>query len=84
MTWRPSLARAVVLRHDRVRGTDLLLVPERVVVLHGRAGEVLRRCDGNRAVAEIVAELAEAFPDAPVVAEVPEFLGALQREGWLR
>ncbi|MEV5954934.1 pyrroloquinoline quinone biosynthesis peptide chaperone PqqD [Streptomyces sp. NPDC051987] len=84
MTWRPVLARTVVLRHDRVRGTDLLLLPERVVVLRGRAGGVLRLCDGSRAVTEIVAELAEAFPGAPVAAEVPEFLTALRKEGWLR
>ncbi|MEU2616638.1 pyrroloquinoline quinone biosynthesis peptide chaperone PqqD [Streptomyces sp. NPDC007157] len=84
MTWRPALARAVVLRHDRVRGTDLLLLPERVVVLHGRAGGVLRLCDGSRAVADIVTELSRTFPNAPVATEVPEFLTALRREGWLK
>ena len=31
--WRPVLARSVVLTHDRVRDTDLLLMPERAVVL---------------------------------------------------
>jgi len=41
MTWRPALSRGVVLRHDRVRGTDLLLLPERVVVLRGSAGPSL-------------------------------------------
>ncbi|GGN30300.1 pyrroloquinoline quinone biosynthesis peptide chaperone PqqD [Streptomyces fuscichromogenes] len=84
MTWRPVLARTVALRHDRVRDTDLLLLPERVVVLHGRAGGVLRLCDGSRAVPEIVAVLSAAFPGAPVAAEVPEFLSALRKEGWLR
>ncbi|MFE5036672.1 pyrroloquinoline quinone biosynthesis peptide chaperone PqqD [Streptomyces sp. NPDC056683] len=84
MTWHPVLARTAVLRHDRVRGTDLLLLPERVVVLHGRAGGVLRLCDGTRAVPEIVAELSGAFPGAPVATEVPEFLTALRKEGWLR
>ncbi|MEV6762908.1 pyrroloquinoline quinone biosynthesis peptide chaperone PqqD [Streptomyces sp. NPDC051105] len=84
MTWRPVLARAVVLRHDRVRGTGLLLLPERVVVLHGRAAGVLRLCDGSRAVADIVTELSARFPNAPVATEVPEFLTALRREGWLK
>ncbi|GHG86955.1 pyrroloquinoline quinone biosynthesis peptide chaperone PqqD [Streptomyces lanatus] len=84
MTWRPTLARSVVLRHDRVRGTDLLLLPERVVVLHGNAGGVLRLCDGSREVEDIVAELAARFPGAPVAGEVPEFLETLRKEGWLR
>ncbi|MCF3134378.1 MULTISPECIES: pyrroloquinoline quinone biosynthesis peptide chaperone PqqD [Streptomyces] len=83
MTWRPALSRGVVLRRDRVRGTDLLLLPERVVVLHGGAGGVLRLCDGSRNVPEIVAELRAAFPGAPVGADVPWFLAALRKEGWL-
>ena len=82
--WSPALSRSVMLRHDRVRGTDLLLMPERVVVLRGSAGAVLRLCDGRREVAAIVAELAERFPGASVATEVPEFLGRLREEGWIR
>ncbi|GAA1190409.1 pyrroloquinoline quinone biosynthesis protein D [Kitasatospora gansuensis] len=84
MTWRPALPGSAVLRHDRVRGTDLLLLPERVVVLRGSAGRVLRLCDGSRAVPEIVDALANAFPGAPVAAEVPAFLEELRERGWLR
>jgi len=83
MTWRPALSRGVVLRHDRVRGTDLLLLPERVVVLRGSAGPVLRLCDGTRAVDDVVAELGERHPGAPVADEVPDFLDTLRKEGWL-
>ncbi|MFH8554123.1 pyrroloquinoline quinone biosynthesis peptide chaperone PqqD [Streptomyces celluloflavus] len=82
--WCPALVPAVQLRHDRVRDTDLLLLPERVVVLEGSAGAVLRLCDGVRAVPDIVAELALRYPDAPVAAEVPAFLGRIRAEGWLR
>ncbi|MFH8774057.1 MULTISPECIES: pyrroloquinoline quinone biosynthesis peptide chaperone PqqD [unclassified Streptomyces] len=81
--WRPALARGVLLRHDAVRDSDLLLLPERVVVLHGRAGAVLGRCDGGRTVARIVAELSAEYPGAPVAAEVPDFLAGLRKEGWL-
>lgn len=82
--WRPALARSVVLRRDRVRGTDLLVLPERVVVLRGAAGSIVGLCDGERDVAGIVAELAARHPGAPVAAEVPEFLEKLRTEGWLR
>ncbi|GHB74083.1 hypothetical protein GCM10010306_079770 [Streptomyces umbrinus] len=82
--WTPALSRSVMLRHDRVRGTDLLLMPERVVVLRGSAGAILRLCDGRREVAAIVAELAERFPCASVATEVPEFLGRMREEGWIR
>ncbi|MFF4571673.1 pyrroloquinoline quinone biosynthesis peptide chaperone PqqD [Streptomyces sp. NPDC001410] len=81
--WRPALARGVLLRHDPVRDTDLLLLPERVVVLHGSGGAVLGRCDGSRTVAGIVAELSAEYPGAPVAVEVPDFLAGLRKEGWL-
>ncbi|MEU0839817.1 pyrroloquinoline quinone biosynthesis peptide chaperone PqqD [Streptomyces sp. NPDC005962] len=82
--WRPVLAPAVRLRHDRVREVDLLVLPERVVVLRGTAGAVLRLCDGDRDLGTIVAELAERFPGAPVDTEVPAFLDRMHEEGWLR
>ncbi|MEU9115476.1 pyrroloquinoline quinone biosynthesis peptide chaperone PqqD [Streptomyces sp. NPDC048483] len=82
--WWPVLAPAVHLRYDRVRDTDLLLLPERVVVLEGNAGAVLRLCDGERDVPEIVAELTRRFPGAPVADEVPDFLCRVREEGWLR
>ncbi|MGN5381125.1 pyrroloquinoline quinone biosynthesis protein PqqD [Streptomyces sp. MUSC 14] len=81
--WRPVLARGVLLRRDRVRGADLLLLPERVVVLDGGAGEVLRLCDGVRDVDAVVAELTARHPCAAVAAEVPAFLEQLRKEGWL-
>ncbi|MER5378338.1 pyrroloquinoline quinone biosynthesis peptide chaperone PqqD [Streptomyces sp. NPDC002553] len=81
--WRPALAPALMLRHDHVRGTDLLLLPERVVVLEGNAGQVLGLCDGTRTVRGIVGALAERYPGAPVAAEIPSFLDRLHQEGWL-
>ena len=83
MSWRPVLSLGIVLRHDRVRDADLLLLPERVVVLHGSGGQVVRLCDGTRAVEDIVTELGERHPGAPVAAEVPAFLAVLRKEGWL-
>lgn len=82
--WRPALARSVVLRRDRVRQADLLVLPERVVVLNEGAADIVRLCDGRREVAEIVGELADRFPGAPVADEVPPFLARLRGQGWLR
>ncbi|MFF3500864.1 pyrroloquinoline quinone biosynthesis peptide chaperone PqqD [Streptomyces sp. NPDC003247] len=81
--WRPTLAPALMLRHDPVRGADLLVLPERVVVLQGQAGQVVGLCDGTRTVRGIVDELAERYPGAPVAAEVPSFLDRLHQEGWI-
>ncbi|MFI0404467.1 pyrroloquinoline quinone biosynthesis peptide chaperone PqqD [Actinomadura sp. 3N508] len=82
--WRPALDRSIVLRHDRVRDADLLLMPEHAVRLSGTGGRILRLCDGSRTVDDIVAELGESFPDAPLAVEVPAFLERVRAEGWLR
>ncbi|BBJ38922.1 hypothetical protein SSPO_016400 [Streptomyces antimycoticus] len=82
--WRPALAPAVSLRHDRVRDADLLVLPERVVVLQGSAAPILRLCDGDRDLDAIVAELMSRFPGAPVAEDVPAFLGRMRTEGWVR
>lgn len=82
--WRPALPPGIMLRRDRVREADLLVLPERVVVLTGRAADIVRLCDGRREVAAIVGELADRFPGAPVPDEVPAFLARLREQGWLR
>ena len=82
--WRPALARSIVLRHDTVDDTDLLVMPERVVVLNDQAGQILRLCDGSRTESDITRELAERFPGVPIGHDVGEFLARVRKEGWLR
>ena len=83
-TWRPALPRGVVVRHDRVRGAELLLMPERAVLLSPEGGRIMRLCDGGRTVGDIIGVLAAAYPDAPLDDDVPEFLARVRAEGWLR
>ncbi|MFG2949597.1 pyrroloquinoline quinone biosynthesis peptide chaperone PqqD [Streptomyces adustus] len=82
-TWRPRLGAAALLRHDTVRDADVLLLPERVIVLHGSGRAVLDLVDGTRTVDEIVTLLA---PDHAryIRDEVVSFLDKLHTEGCLR
>ena len=57
---RPHLMRGVRLREDPARGF-ILLAPERVLTANPTAVEVLKRCDGERTIAQIVDELAATF-----------------------
>ncbi len=82
--WRPALVPAAMLRHDAVRDAELLLLPERVVVLSDTAAQILKLCDGDRDVPAIVEELAARYPGAPVATEAPRFLDRVRGEGWLR
>ena len=43
----------------------VLLFPEGMIKLNGGAGEVIKRIDGQKTVAGVVAELQQAFPDVP-------------------
>jgi pyrroloquinoline quinone biosynthesis protein D len=82
--WRPALAGSIVLRRDTVQDTDLLVMPERVVVLNEQAGQILRLCDGSRTESDIVRDLAWRFPEAAVGRDVRAFLERVRKEGWLR
>lgn len=58
---KPRLARGVRLQEDKARGGYVLLAPERVLQANGTAIEVLRLCDGERTIGEIVDMLASRF-----------------------
>jgi coenzyme PQQ biosynthesis protein PqqD len=80
---RPVLASKARLRFDRKSSRYMLLYPERGLVLNPTAADVLQRCDGERTVSAIVAELAERYGQAPpaVEREVMEFLQTMADRG---
>ncbi len=73
---RPRLARHVRLTFDPARERHVLLAPEAVSVLNGTGATILGLCDGQRTVAEIVAELHGQY-DRVAGAEVRDFLAHL-------
>jgi pyrroloquinoline quinone biosynthesis protein D len=73
---RPRLAPHVKLRFDRVRERHVLLAPETVSVLNATGATILGLCDGQRTVADIVAELNRQYENVPGE-EVRLFLGQL-------
>lgn len=60
----PVLPRGVRTRYDRVRETDVLLGPERVLMLDQIGIAVLSRVNGTATVGAIAQDLSEAY-DAP-------------------
>jgi pyrroloquinoline quinone biosynthesis protein D len=81
---RPALARGVRLRLDRISGKTLLLRPEQGFELRGSALEVIRLCDGQRSIADIVDALAAEAVDAAraeIEADVRRLLSDLRRRG---
>jgi pyrroloquinoline quinone biosynthesis protein D len=78
----PVLPPGVRLHWDAVRGTHVLLAPERALMLDEVGHAILARVDGVTGVETLVAGLAADF-DAPVEEvgpDVTEFLQGLARE----
>ena len=75
-TGRPRLAPGVRLMFDPVRQRHVLLAPETVSVLNETGATILGLCDGQRTVAEIVAQLRGQY-DRVAGEEVRLFLDRL-------
>lgn len=73
---RPRLAAHVRLTFDPAREQHVLLTPEAVSLLNGTGATILGLCDGQRTVAEIVAELHKGY-DHVAGDEVRHFLARL-------
>lgn len=82
----PRLAPHYVFRWEASQDAWILLYPEGLIKLNPSAGEILKRCDGKRRVADIVAELQAAFPgsDAAIAEGAYAFIDIARSKGWLR
>lgn len=80
-----ALARHYRFQWEEAQQCYVLLFPEGMIKLNGGAGEVIKRVDGNRTVADIVKQLEAAFPDAPDIAkDVISMLELAVEKAWLQ
>jgi len=83
MTSRPCLGAHTRLQWDSVREKQMLLAPERVLVLNEMAAAILARCDGVHNVSEIAADLAGQYHQA-VDEDVRTLLNRLADKGLIQ
>ena len=79
------LPRGVRTHRDRVRSADVLLGPERVLMLDQIGVAILSRLNGVATVADISEDLAKTF-DAPrdvIEPDVIEYLADLRNKGFV-
>jgi pyrroloquinoline quinone biosynthesis protein D len=81
---RPKLAPGFRLQWEPVQNAHVLLYPEGMVKLNVSAGEVLKRCDGNRSVDALIDELERAFSTQGLGKEVNDFIAIATENGWLQ
>lgn len=80
---RPALGHGFRLQWEPAQNAHVLLYPEGMVRLNGSAGEILRRCNGERTVGEIVSELETAFSMTGLAADVTAFVAVAVQKQWL-
>jgi pyrroloquinoline quinone biosynthesis protein D len=72
------------LQWEEAQQASVLLYPEGMVKLNDSAAEILKRCDGEKKVSEVIADLQNSFPDAPdLSADVVEFLTIAIQKSWV-
>jgi pyrroloquinoline quinone biosynthesis protein D len=83
---RPQLAPHFVFRWEASQQAYILLYPEGLIKLNASAGEILKRCDGQRSVDDIVADLQAAFPDSAeqIASGTRAFVDTACAKGWLQ
>jgi pyrroloquinoline quinone biosynthesis protein D len=79
---RPALSPHVQLTFDRVRQQHVLLAPESVTVLNATGAAVLRLCDGQSTVDDIVRELRGRY-DHVAADDVRDFITRLVARGYV-
>jgi pyrroloquinoline quinone biosynthesis protein D len=82
-TSRPSISRGYRLQWEAAQNSHVLLYPEGMVKLNASAGEILKRCDGERTLAEITADLEQAFGATNLSADITAFVSYALEQRWL-
>ncbi|QHW29587.1 pyrroloquinoline quinone biosynthesis peptide chaperone PqqD [Paenibacillus rhizovicinus] len=80
---RPKLRSPGRIKYDKVRQMELLLLPERIVELNEAAGAILRHCDGQRTIEQIIGELEAKYNQTGLRDDIVEFFDAAAEKGWL-
>lgn len=80
---RPRVGAGFRLQWEPAQNCHVLLYPEGMVKLNGSAGEIMKRCDGQRSVGEIVTELETAFNAQGLQGDVLAFVEMAAKQRWL-
>lgn len=83
LTACPRVARMFRLQWEEIQQTWVLLYPEGMVKLNPSAGEIMKRCNGERSTTEIVAELEQAFGSTGLRDDVLAFLNMARQQRWI-
>ncbi len=80
---RPAIERRFRLQWEAAQNAHVLLYPEGMVKLNASAGEILKRCDGQASIADITANLEQAFATTGLADDVLAFIRMAVDKQWV-
>lgn len=81
---RPRLNRLFRLQWEEAQQAYVLLYPEGMVKLNLSAAEILKRCDGERTIAQLISELEQAFGESDLRDPIEGMLRAAFEKDWIQ
>lgn len=81
---RPKLNRLFRLQWEQAQQAYVLLYPEGMVKLNASAAEILKRCDGEHTVDQLISELELAFGEADLRDPIEGMLRAAFEKDWIQ
>ena len=81
---RPRIGAGFRLQWEPAQGCHVLLYPEGMVKLNQSAGEILKRCDGQRSLDDVVRDLETAFNAQGLMKDVQAFVEIAAKQRWLQ
>ena len=79
----PRVAPGFRLQWEPVQNCHVLLYPEGMVKLNGSAGEIMKRCDGERSVEAIATDIETTHALKGLQADVLAFVELAAKQRWL-
>ena len=83
LTAKPKLARLFRMQWEEAQGAYVLLYPEGMVKLNQSAGEILKRCDGERDVQAIIDDIEQTVNATGLEKDVIGFIEIATERGWI-
>jgi len=72
------------LQWEEAQQKDVILYPEGMVELNQSSAEILKLCDGSRALSGIVSDLEEKFSTTGLKNDIIAFLEVALQNGWIK
>lgn len=79
----PALAPTYRFQWEEVQDCYVLLYPEGMIKLSSSAGEILKRCDGDNSIEQIINDLQRHFQNDSIENDVLNFMENAYGNGWI-